>query len=104
MSNILLRKDPGDEVGAVKKAGLKLAYQIESIQDYIECKRQKVLIEEDDYMSTSLIHDVVTVFRYMDNKKELELVVDLDPRTPTRMRGDIKKLHKIFRFLTASAG
>ncbi len=103
MSDILLRKTPGGEVDAVKKAGMKLAYQIENIQDYIECKRQKVLIEEDDYMSTSLIHDVVTAFRYMDNKKELELVMDLDPRTPTRMHGDIKKLHKIFRLLTENA-
>ena len=103
MSDILLRKSSGEEVGAIKKAGMKLADQIEDIQDYIECKRDKVLIEEDDYMSTSLIHDVVTVFRNMDNKKDLELVVDLDPRAPSRMRGDIKKLHKIFRLLTNNA-
>ncbi|MBQ6442971.1 MAG: response regulator [Lachnospiraceae bacterium] len=103
MSDILLRKSTNEELGSIKKAGLKLADQIEDIQDYIECKREKVLIEEDDYMSTSLIHDVVTVFRNMDNKKNLELVVDLDPKAPSRMRGDIKKLHKIFRLLTQNA-
>lgn len=103
MSDILLRKEPGNEVEAVKRAGLTLANQIEDIQDYIECRRKKVLIEEDDYMTTSLIHDVVTVFRYMDVKKDLELVVDLDPKAPTMMRGDIKKLHKIFRLLTENA-
>ncbi len=103
MSDILLRKDPGNEVESVKRAGLTLANQIEDIQDYIECRRKKVLIEEDDYMTTSLIHDVVTVFRYMDIKKDLELVVDLDPEAPAKMRGDIRKLHKIFRLLTENA-
>ena len=62
-----------------------------------------IFIEEDDYMSTSLINDVVTFFRMNDNTADLELVVDLDPKVPTMMRGDIKKLHKVFRHLLENA-
>ncbi len=99
MSDLLIKRRVGSEADAIKKAGVRLAYQIEDIQDYTECKRQKVFLEEDNYMSTSLINDVVTSFRMYENASKLELVVDLDPEVPTMMKGDIRKLHKIFRHL-----
>ena len=102
MSDLLMKKGV-QEVNAIKKAGIRLAYHVEDIQDYTECKRQKVFIENENYMCTSLINDVVTAFRTSDNTKGLELIVDLNPLTPTMMRGDIKKLHKIFRHLLENA-
>lgn len=103
MSDLLIKRGEGDEADAIKSAGVRLAYQIEDIQDYTECKRGKVFLEEDNYMSTSLINDVVTAFRMNDNTGDLELVVDLDPAVPSVMRGDIKKFHKIFRHLLENA-
>ncbi|MCR5702081.1 MAG: HAMP domain-containing histidine kinase [Lachnospiraceae bacterium] len=103
MSDLLIKRNAGDEAYSIKEAGIRLAYQIEDIQDYTECKRKKMLLEEENYISTSLINDVVAGFRRLDNNNELELVVDLDPSVPTKMRGDIKKLHKIFRHLLENA-
>ncbi len=103
MSELLIKKSDDEEVYAIKNAGIRLANQIEDIQDYTECKRNKVILEEEDYMCTSLMSDVVTNFRLSDNKKDLELIVDLDPNAPSVMRGDIKKLHKIFRHLLENA-
>ena len=103
MSDLLIKKGVGYEAESIKKAGVRLAYQIEDIQDYTECKKNSVFLEEDDYMSISLINDVVTAFRMNDDIRDLELVVDLDPSVPTMMRGDIKKLHKIFRHLLGNA-
>lgn len=103
MSDLLIKKGAGHEADSIKSAGIRLGYQIEDIQDYTECKRGKVFIEEDDYMSTSLINDVVTSFRMNDSADDLELIVDLKPSVPTMMRGDIKKLHKIFRHLLENA-
>ncbi len=103
MSDLLIKKKIGKEAYSIKDAGIRLAYQIEDIQDYTECKRNKVILEEEEYMSTSLINDVVTSFRLLDNSNELELVVDLDPSVPSWMKGDIKKLHKIFRYLLENA-
>ncbi len=103
MSDLLIKKGVGKEADSIKNAGVRLAYQIEDIQDYTECKRNKVFLEEDNYMSTSLINDVVTSFRLNDNANGLEMVVDLDPLTPTTMKGDIRKLHKIFRHLLENA-
>ncbi|MCR5092541.1 MAG: response regulator [Lachnospiraceae bacterium] len=103
MSDLLIRKGIDLEGAAIRNAGMRLAYQIEDIQDYTECKRGKVFIEEDNYMSTSLINDVVTNFRLNDNSRDLVLVVDMNPAVPTMMRGDIRKLHKIFRHLLENA-
>ncbi len=103
MSDLLLKRKVGYEAEAIKNAGIRLAYQIEDIQDYTECKRNKLLLEEEDYISTSLINDVVTSFRLIDNDKKLELIVDIAADVPTVMRGDIKKLHKIFRHLMENA-
>ena len=103
MSDLLIKRGVGYEADSIKNAGVRLAYQIEDIQDYTECKRQSVFLEEDNYMSTSLINDVVTSFRMSESANDLELVVDLSPGVPAMMRGDIKKLHKIFRHLLENA-
>ena len=103
MSDSLIKKNVGKEAEFIKDAGIRLAYQIENIQDYTECKRGDILLEEEVYDSTSLINDVVTSFRLFDNNNGLELVVDIDPQVPVRMRGDVKKLHKIFRQLLENA-
>lgn len=103
MSDLLIKREVGSEAEAIKRAGIRLAYQIEDIQDYTECKRHKVLLEEENYMSTSLINDVVNSYKLNDDHDKLELVVDLDPRVPTKMYGDIKKLHKLFRHLLENA-
>ena len=103
MSEMLIKKDAGEEAFSIKNAGIRLAYQIEDIQDYTECKRNKVILEEDDYISTSLISDVVTAFRFIDNDKKLELIIDMNPKVPYKMRGDVKKIHKIFRHLLENA-
>ncbi|MBR6238015.1 MAG: response regulator [Lachnospiraceae bacterium] len=103
MSDLLIKRNVGYEAEAIKNAGIRLTYQIDDIQDYTECKRRKLLLEEEDYICTSLINDVVTSFRMLENAKKLELVVDLSPTVPTVMRGDIKKLHKIFRHLLENA-
>ncbi|MCR5322809.1 MAG: response regulator [Lachnospiraceae bacterium] len=103
MSDLMIKRNAGEEAFSIKDAGIRLAYQIEDIQDYTECKRNKVILEEDGYMSTSLINDVVTSFRLIDNSKNLELVVDLAPSVPSMLKGDIRKLHKIFRHLLENA-
>ena len=69
MSDLLDKKGVGAEAASIKNAGIRLAYQIEDIQDYTECKRNSIFLEEDDYMSTSLINDVVMSFRMNDKRR-----------------------------------
>ncbi len=103
MSQLFLKNEHSDEVEAIYGAGLRLSHQIEDIQDYMEIKRDEITLEEDKYMTMSLIHDVVANYHLIADRDDLELVVDLDPRIPSMMKGDVKKIHKIFRHLLSNA-
>ncbi len=99
MTTLMQKTNNSAELISIRDAGIRLAHQIEDIQDYTEIKRGELALEEENYMVVSLINDVVSNFKDYENRDRLELVVDLDPKTPTMMNGDIKKLHKVFRHL-----
>ena len=103
MSTLLIQEGVGEKAEAIREAGIRLAYQVEDIQDYTECKRGRLVIEEENYRIDSLINDVVASYRRYRNTDELELVVDVEPGVPTVMRGDIRKLRKVFRHLLDNA-
>ena len=99
MTAILQKDQDSKEFSSVQQACQKLSNQIEDIQDYTEIKRGELMLSEENYVAVSLINDVVMVMKSKENKKDLELVIDLDPQTPAVLSGDIKKLHKLFRHL-----
>ncbi|MBO6215477.1 MAG: HAMP domain-containing histidine kinase, partial [Lachnospiraceae bacterium] len=103
ISNLILKKHDDEEVSAIRDAGLRLSCQIEDIQDYTEVKRKDLVIENENYMITSLINDVFAGYRLPEGKEDLELVIDLHPRVPYMMKGDIKKLNKVIRHLLDNA-
>ncbi|WP_026497648.1 hybrid sensor histidine kinase/response regulator [Butyrivibrio sp. WCD2001] len=103
MSELILKRGQSRDAEAIKEAGVRLSSQIEDIQDYTETRRSAMILEEENYMSTSLINDVVTSFRMEADNTDLELIVDMSPDVPTMMCGDVKKLHKIFHHLLGNA-
>ncbi len=103
MTTLLQKDNDCDELDSIRDAGVRLADQIEDIQDYTEIKRGELLVEEDNYTIISLINDVVANYRMNKKRDDLEFIVDLAPDTPAVMKGDIKKLHKLFRHLIDNA-
>ena len=103
MTTLLQKNDDSEELDSIRDATLRLANQIEDIQDYTEIKRGEIVLEEENYMCTSLVNDVVEYYKANYKSKDLELIIDLAPDTPTLLNGDIKKLHKIFRHLLDNA-
>ncbi|MCR5098017.1 MAG: response regulator [Lachnospiraceae bacterium] len=103
MTTILQKDDDREGLDSIRDAGIRLAHQIEDIQDYTELKRGELAMEEESFMCISLVNDIVTYFNANEKRRDLELIVDLDPQTPTLLKGDIKKLHKVFRHLLENA-
>ena len=103
MTTIMQKENDSKELVSIRDAGIRLAHQIEDIQDYTEIKRGELFLEEENYMCISLINDVVSNYKAINKNTELELIVDLAPETPTMLKGDIKKLHKLFRHLLENA-
>ena len=103
MTSLIQKDFDSDEVKSLKEAGIRLTHQIEDIQDYTEVTRKEVLINASEYMCDSLVNDVIAYYKSVAGGKKLELVIGLDPKTPSVLKGDIEKLHKIFRHLIDNA-
>ncbi len=103
MTTLLQKKHEDVELQSIQEAGIRLAHQIEDIQDYTEIKRGEIVLEDENYMVISLMNDVVSNYGMVCKKEGLELVVDVAPDIPTMLAGDIQKLHKIFRHLLDNA-
>ena len=103
LATLILQKEEREDVTSIRDAGLRLARQIEDIQDYTDIQRKEIPLEEEKYMITSLINDILVGISGYVNQNNLEFIIDLNPNVPTMMKGDIKKLHKIIRHLLDNA-
>ena len=91
------REVEGDLI-AVRDSGRKVAEQISDILDYSEIDRKKAVCNNEDYMLSSVLHDIVTDVKQYKPKK-VELIIDVDPSIPAVMNSDVTKIKKILRAL-----
>ncbi len=103
MTTLMMKDTKRGELDSIKDAGIRLANQIEDIQDYMEIKRGELVLEEENYMMLSLINDVMVYYNTVYKNNKLELVVNLSPDIPAMLYGDIKKMHKLFRHILDNA-
>lgn len=103
LTDLILKRECREDIQTIKNAGLRISHQIEDIQDYSEIQRQNVIIENERYMITSLLNDVLIGYNTMRSETDLDFVVDLDPEVPAVMKGDMKKIHKIISHLLDNA-
>lgn len=105
LSTICIDKEEDEEIKrdmiAVRNAGRKVADQIGDILDYSEIDRDHLVRNEEDYMLSSVFHDLVTEIREYKSK-EVELIIDVDPKIPSVMHGDVSKLKKILKALISN--
>ena len=90
----------GDMI-AVRNAGRRVAEQISDILDYSEIDRHKAVRNNEDYMLSSVLHDLVTEIKQYKTK-DVELIIDVDPAIPAVMNSDVSKLKKILKALISN--
>ena len=105
LTSICIEKSQNREIHedliAVRDAGRRVADQISDILDYSELDRGKAVSNNEDYMLSSVLHDLVTEIRH-EKPKDLELIIDVDPSIPAVMNSDVSKLKKILRALISN--
>lgn len=94
-------KEISNDMHAVRDAGRKVAEQISDILDYSEIDRKKAVINNEDYMLSSVLHDLVQEVKQY-KKKHVELIIDVDPAIPAVMNTDVQKLKKILKSLISN--
>ena len=87
----------GDLV-AVRDAGRKVAEQIGDILDYSEIDRKKAVCNNEDYMLSSVLHDLVNDVKQYKSRN-VELIIDIDPSIPAVMNSDVAKIKKVLKAL-----
>ena len=95
------REVEGDLI-AVRDAGRKVAEQISDILDYSEIDRKKAVCNNEDYMLSSVLHDLVTDVKHYKSKN-VELIIDVDPSIPAVMNSDVAKIKKILKALITNS-
>ena len=105
LTGICIDKEKNEEIRkdmiAVRSAGHKVAEQIGDILDYSEIDRGNLVKNEEDYMLSSVMHDLVTELREYKHDG-VELVINVDPATPAVMNTDVTKLKKILKALVSN--
>ena len=89
------------DIIAVRDAGRKVAEQISDILDYSEVYRKKAVRNNEDYMISSVLHDLVAEVKHYKSK-DVELVIDVDPSIPAVMNSDVSKIKKILKALISN--
>lgn len=89
------------DLQSVERAGRRVAEQISDILDYSEIDMNHLAVNEEDYMLSSVLNDLMMQIRPI-KPAELELVIDVDPALPTTMHSDIAKLKKILWHLISN--
>ncbi|MBQ7507362.1 MAG: response regulator [Lachnospiraceae bacterium] len=84
---------------SIQKAGDRLMGQIGDILDYSEIDTDRLILSEEEYQVSSIINDLVTELRVMEQTSMLDMIFDLDARVPQKLIGDGRRIKKILRHL-----
>lgn len=98
LTGVCLEKEQDGELStdlkSIQEAGRRVGEQISDILDYSEIDRKILVRNDEDYMISSVLNDLVVQLRPY-KRPELELVIDVDPAIPSVMNTDVGKLKKV---------
>ena len=99
MSHLTLRTDLNvrqrDYVGKIQLAGKHLLGIINDILDFSKIEAGKLTVENIDFDLEKVLENVSNLISEKASAKGLELIFDIDPALPTRLRGDPLRLGQI---------
>ncbi|MGN0344563.1 MAG: hybrid sensor histidine kinase/response regulator [Lachnospiraceae bacterium] len=104
---VMLKKENDDkkreDILAVQQAGQRLFGQIEDILDYTEIDTGRICVVEDSYMISSIVNDLVMGGQFEQKEHVPELIIDVDPKLPSVLCGDGRKIKKILKHVIGNA-
>ena len=107
MTEMILRDDinPGVRENArnIKSAGNALLAIVNDILDFSKIESGKMEIINVRYQLTSVINDIINIITVRMQDKNLDLVVDIDPKIPSELVGDEIRIRQILLNLLNNA-
>ncbi len=87
----------------IYESGHLLLDIINDVLDYSKINEGRLELEEVEYDLLSLIEQCTEVFASPGLENHLALVVDIEPGTPTKLRGDLNRLRQVLINLLSNA-
>lgn len=107
MAEMALREDlPSTARGYVNQiiaSGKTLLTIINDILDFSKVEAGKMTIEEEEYEPMSLINDVANIVNTRIGEKDVELILDIAPNLPRKLKGDINRIKQVIINLANNA-
>ncbi len=82
-------------VDTISQSGDALLSIINDILDFSKLEAQKTTLAVDDFDIHKALEDIATLLSSKRTSAKVELVTDIDPALPQRMRGDIGKFRQV---------
>ncbi len=107
ISEVTLEKDISSgvrtDMQSIQLAGKRLSNQINNMLDYTEIVEGTLIPAKEEYMIISVLNDVITMTAIQGSRNQLELVFDINPKTPAVLIGDAEKISHILKILLENA-
>lgn len=107
MAEMALREDLGenarDYIQQIKASGNALLAIINDILDFSKIESGKMSIIKDNYEIVSVINDISNIIDTRMVEKDVEFIVDMDPKLPSVLYGDSLRIKQILLNLVTNA-
>lgn len=108
MTELILRdetltEESRDYALNIKSAGQSLLNIINDILDFSKIKTGNMKVVEETYHFHSLLNDVIVLAMARKGNKDLEILVDCDPKIPTQLIGDELRIKQVILNLITNA-
>ncbi len=108
MTELIMREDDASEkvkeyCYSIQSSGENLLAIINDILDFSKIESGKMNIYYEPYSIASVVQDVANTAMFRRGYKELEIIIDCDPRIPKRLIGDAGRNRQILMNLMTNA-
>ncbi|MDE6607825.1 MAG: hypothetical protein K2K54_08740, partial [Lachnospiraceae bacterium] len=107
MTELIMQKELGDEekeyIYGIHTAGENLLAIINDILDFSKMESGELELSEAPYETMSFFYDISNITKVRLGEKKVELLVDIDPKLPVKLVGDVLRLKQVILNLLTNA-
>ena len=98
-----LNTEQNKYLDAIQSSSNSLLNIISDILDFSKIEEGKIALENIEFNLNSICKEVISIFSFNDNKKNIDLIIDIHKKLPTFIKSDPTRLRQILINLIGNA-